>query len=100
MFELWSAGCALASFDVVTCRGYTPMSDESLDPEHQTVPDTKEGLYIGWVFRLLEGGGGFPMVPCHTDCCWHVFAVHASSCASMLLGFDMFAFVKARKVGG
>jgi len=25
------------------CRGYTPMAEETLDPEHQSQGDTKEG---------------------------------------------------------
>ncbi|KAL3133076.1 hypothetical protein ABBQ38_006978 [Trebouxia sp. C0009 RCD-2024] len=28
-------------------RGYTPMAEETLDPEHQSQGDTKEGLYFG-----------------------------------------------------
>ena len=31
----------------VTSRGYTPRAEETLDPEHQTCGDTKEGYYIG-----------------------------------------------------
>lgn len=27
-------------------RGYTPLQEETLDPEHQSVGDTKEGFYI------------------------------------------------------
>lgn len=29
------------------CRGYTPMSEETLDAPNQTEGDTKEGLYFG-----------------------------------------------------
>ncbi len=28
-------------------RGYTPMGDETVDPEHQSEGDNKEGLYFG-----------------------------------------------------
>lgn len=28
-------------------RGYTPFAEETLDPEHQTRGDTKEGFYFG-----------------------------------------------------
>ena len=28
-------------------RGYTPMAEEKLDPDHQTRGDTKEGWYMG-----------------------------------------------------
>jgi isopenicillin N synthase-like dioxygenase len=33
--------------DPVTNRGYTAWGEETLDPEHQTQGDTKEGYYIG-----------------------------------------------------
>ena len=32
----------------VNNRGYTPMAEETLDPEHSKFGDTKEGLYFGW----------------------------------------------------
>jgi hypothetical protein len=28
-------------------RGYTPFAEETLDPEHQSRGDTKEGFYFG-----------------------------------------------------
>jgi isopenicillin N synthase-like dioxygenase len=31
----------------VNNRGWTPLEEEVLDPEHQSVGDTKEGYYIG-----------------------------------------------------
>ena len=33
--------------DFQLSRGYTPMQEETLDPVHQTMGDTKEGYYIG-----------------------------------------------------
>ena len=33
--------------DPILSRGYTAMQEETLDPQHQTEGDTKEGFYIG-----------------------------------------------------
>ena len=35
------------------CRGYTPFSAESLDPEHQSQGDTKEGAYATLIGNLM-----------------------------------------------
>lgn len=42
LFSAWDMH-ATSTLQCMLCRGYTPFSAESLDPEHQSQGDTKEG---------------------------------------------------------
>lgn len=48
-------------------RGYTPMAEETLDPEHQSQGDTKEGLYFG---RDLAADSEEAKLPLHGPNQW------------------------------
>ena len=49
------------------CRGYTPMSEETLDAPNQTEGDTKEGLYFG---REVPPGSEEAHMPLHGPNQW------------------------------
>ncbi|GBF96785.1 adenine guanine permease [Raphidocelis subcapitata] len=48
-------------------RGYTPMAEETLDPERQTRGDTKEGFYFG---REVPAGSPEADLPLHGPNVW------------------------------
>lgn len=51
----------------VNNRGYTPMAEETLDPETQSAPDTKEGFYFG---REVAPGSEEASKPLHGPNQW------------------------------
>jgi len=48
-------------------RGYTPLCSETLDPEHQSKGDTKEGYYIG---KEMKENSGKEHLPLHGANVW------------------------------
>jgi len=44
-------------------RGYTPMKEETLDPDNQSTGDTKEGFYIGAGPPVIENWEGILQTP-------------------------------------
>jgi isopenicillin N synthase-like dioxygenase len=48
-------------------RGWNPLGEETLDPEHQTRGDTKEGYYIG---REVPAGSAEAKLPLHGPNVW------------------------------
>jgi isopenicillin N synthase-like dioxygenase len=50
-----------------SCRGYTPMAEETLDPANQSEGDTKEGLYFG---REVDQGDPEARLPLHGPNQW------------------------------
>jgi hypothetical protein len=38
------------SLPSMSCRGYTPMAEQTLDPDHQSQGDTKEGAYNQFIY--------------------------------------------------
>ncbi len=45
--NVFRAGPILPS---MSCRGYTPMAEQTLDPDHQSQGDTKEGAYNQFIY--------------------------------------------------
>lgn len=55
------------SAEHVYCRGYTPMCEETLDPQHSRAPDTHEGIYYG---REVPAGSQEAKQPLHGPNQW------------------------------
>ncbi len=41
---------ACPSLPLMSSRGYTPMAEQTLDPDHQSQGDTKEGAYNQFIY--------------------------------------------------